>query len=91
MNAFFQHFNKGAIFVAKNHLQCSDENLLNYLGTVPGIIFAGYPSGYPVIEVSGIRPSNPVSGRILYLKKGRIIRPGIRATGYPVHPQLFRC
>jgi hypothetical protein len=78
VHVFFSKLLKGAIFVVKKQLPCFDKNYdVTFHTDLPDI---------RLFEVSGIRPdirpSNPVSGQILDLKKGRIIRP----TGYPVNP-----
>jgi hypothetical protein len=88
MNVFFYKIKKGEIFVDRKPIAmfCSKFNKLSCSRLID------WPD-IRLFKVSGIRPdtrpSNPVSGRIPDLKKGRIIRPDIRPTGYPVHPYII--
>jgi hypothetical protein len=43
----FPNFKGGVIFVAKNQLQCSNENLISYYAN--GFNMAGYLAGFPAI------------------------------------------
>jgi hypothetical protein len=67
--------------VCKYFLALFEEKIRKSLDQLHGTL-AGYPvsglTGYPADQF-GIRPDTGY-------KKGRIIRPDIRPTGYPVHP-----
>jgi hypothetical protein len=76
MNVFFYKIKKGEIFVDRKPIAmfCSKFNKLSWSRLIDWLF-----------KVSCIRPdiwpSNPVSGRITDLKKGRIIWPDIGPTG----------
>jgi hypothetical protein len=77
MNVFLPKIQRGAIFVAKNKLQCSNENLIHYGTGITGMVtvkrLARYPAEYLAISSIrnpvGYRQSNPVYDRIPILKK----------------------